>query len=154
MNNLLDDCAVRCVCIAIVFSCSGDNEQWVYADGVQIGHMADWTQTLTVTIPAGTIELAVKIADYGVVGGFLGSSSDGTLVTDSSWKCTRDSVTSDWTSANYDDSQWPAAATDYTNGQGLWGTRPGISTSAFWIWNPPYESTSNNVVVYCRKCLL
>ncbi len=142
------------LCAAINFSCSGDNEQWVYADGVQIGHASDWSQTLTVTIPAGTIQLAIKIVDYGVVGGFLGSSSDGSLLTDSSWKCTRGPVTPDWTSPNYDDSQWPTAATDYVNGQGLWGLRPGISSHALWIWNPPYQSTSANVVVYCRKRLL
>jgi hypothetical protein len=145
---------VKVVCAgAFDFMSAADNEQWVYADGVLIGHLDNWMQTLTSHVPAGTKVLAVHIIDYGVTGGLIGSSADGSFVTDSSWKCTRDLPTADWTMATYDDSQWPQAAADLKQGQGVWGARPNIAASAYWIWNKPYETTMIGLNVYCRRLL-
>lgn len=139
---------------AFDFMSAADNEQWVYADGVLIGHLADWGHTLTSHVPAGTKVLAVHIIDYDlVVGGLIGSSADGSFVTDSSWKCTRDTPAADWTKATFNDSQWPQAAASLKQSQGVWGARPNIAASAYWIWNGPYATTKSGLNVYCRRLL-
>ncbi len=135
------------------FYSSGDNEHWVYADGKLIGHLKDWTQTLTVTVPANTKVIAVKITDVGIVGGLLGSFSDGS-VTDETWKCTRTVPQHTcWEKPDFDDSAWPAALATEIHGAEPWGWRPLISHSAKWLWNLQYPTIGASSTVYCRKRL-
>ena len=133
------------------FTATGDNELWIYADGDEIGHHNNWQTTIKVTVPQTTFVLAVKIYDYGVVGGLLGSFSDGS-VTDSSWKCTR-TYSESWNLPLFDDSAWPAAVATRGQGDSIWGTQPSIAKNAKWIWAGAYETKSPSVTVYCRKQL-
>ena len=94
--------------------------------------------------------IAVKITDYGVIGGLLGSFSDGTTVTDSSWRCSR-TFYDGWTAPNYDDSSWPFAVASRGQGDLVWGIRPGVAASARWIWSGSYTTDRPPVTVYCRK---
>ena len=103
-------------------------------------------------VPETTTVIAVKINDYhSVVGGFLGSFSDGS-VTDSSWKCTR-AYSKSWNLASFDDSDWPAAVATRGQGDRIWGTQPNIAKNAKWIWAGSYETKNPTVTVYCRKKL-
>ena len=77
----------------LTFTSLADDEHWVYTDGVEVGH-GFLSLPITVTIPDRTKLIAVKAVDYNNYAGFIGSLSTG-LVTDGSWKCTRDLVT-DW----------------------------------------------------------
>ena len=134
------------------FTATADNELWIYADGQQIGYHFNWPTTTTVTIPETTKVIAAKINDYdNVVGGFLGSFSDGS-VTDSSWKCTRN-YSDEWKLSTFDDSAWPAAVATRGQGDRTWGTQPQIANNAKWIWAGSYETVNPTVTVYCRKRL-
>lgn len=136
----------------LTFTSAGDNEHWVYADGQELGHHDDWTKTLTVTVPYNTKVIAVMIIDYGVIGGLLGSFSDG-RVTDSSWKCTRNYF-NQWQLATFDDRAWPAAEASREQGDVNWGIHPNIASNAKWIWAGRYVSAYKNTIVYCRKKLV
>ena len=37
--------------VLLKFDSRGDDEQWVYCNGIQLGHMNNWKVTLSVTIP-------------------------------------------------------------------------------------------------------
>ena len=91
------------------FISSGDNYQWIYIEGLQVGYSGDWRTTLTVIVPYTATILAVQITDADNQGGFLGSFSDGS-VTDSSWKCTP-TFFNGWNTSHFDDSTWPYATT-------------------------------------------
>lgn len=108
-----------------------------------------WPTTLTVTVPSPTKVIAVKIVDNAVVGGFLGSFSDGT-VTDKSWKCTR-TYYDGWNAPEYDDSAWPAAVDTRGQPDATWGAITGVASNAKWIWSGSYSTVGSSVTVYCRK---
>ena len=133
------------------FTVTADNELWVYADGQEIGHHKDWKTTIKVTLPETTKVVAVKINDYGVIGGLLGSFSDGN-VTDHSWKCSRE-YSESWNLPSFDDSAWPTAIATRGQGDSVWGTQPNIAKNAKWIWAGPYETKTSSVTVYCKKRL-
>jgi hypothetical protein len=139
---------------AFDFMSAADNEQWVYADGVLIGHLADWGHTLTSHVPAGTKVLAVHIIDYDlVVGGLIGSSADGSFVTDSSWKCTRDTPAADWTKATYDDSQWPQAAASLKQAKACGAHDPTLLPAPTGSGTGRTPRLKSGLNVYCRRLL-
>ena len=134
----------------IRFTSAGDNEHWIYADGVQIGHFAAYNTPNTVAITEETKLIAVKTYDFDTYGGLIGSLSNG-VVTDGSWKCTRE-YKAGWETLTFDDSNWPAATA--TRGQGDpgdWARIPAIASSAKWIWAGSYGDTK--ITTYCRKKL-
>jgi hypothetical protein len=52
-----------------------------------------------------------------------------------------------WTTADYDDSMWPAALDAGDNGVAPWGLRTGISGEAHWIWT---HDNQQHDAVFCR----
>ena len=132
----------------LTFTSAGDNEHWVYADGVEVGHFAAYNTPNTVNIPAGTKLIAVKTYDFDTYGGLIGSFSDG-VVTDGTWKCTRE-YRAGWETLNFDDRNWPfATATRGQGDPGAWANVPKIASNAKWIWAGSYSDTK--VTAYCRK---
>ena len=132
----------------IKFVSAGDNEHWIYADGAEVGHFAAYNTPNTVTISEDTKLIAVKTYDFDTYGGLIGSLSNG-VVTDGSWKCTRE-YKAGWESLNFDDSNWPAATA--TRGQGDpgdWARISAIASNAKWIWAGSYGDTK--ITTYCRK---
>ena len=129
----------------LTFTSLADDEHWVYADGVEVGHgLLD--NPITVTIPDRTKLIAVKAVDNNNYAGFIGSLSNG-LVTDGSWKCTRDLAT-DWEKLNFDDSKWSAPTATRANGD---PQARRVASSAKWIWAGAYNDAKTTV--YCRKRL-
>ena len=104
-----------------------------------------WEEATKIIIPNGTKVVAIHAKDiHWGVAGILGSFSNG-QVTDATWKCHSSPVPSEWASADFDDSSWPAAV-EYQ-----WIKIQNITDDAKWIW-----TKDNNVddEVYCRVRLL
>jgi hypothetical protein len=121
---------------------------WVYADGFEVGHSDKYNEILTTIVPLSTRVIAVKVINRSWIGGLLGSLDNGTVITDNSWKCTRQ-WQSKWAHADCDDSTWPVTtveAQDYDSG---------LTRKALWIWSGTrYMQTNESIVtVYCRKTL-
>ena len=124
----------------------------VIANGVEIGEEVTKGKTTTFTLPKALQVLVVLATHYSIdAPGILGSFSNG-VVTDETWKCTGEPVSSGWGTSDYDDSQWPTAV-EYGNNTNpalpLWEGQ-GILPSAKWIWVA--NRTSGNI--YCRVRIL
>jgi hypothetical protein len=132
---------------------TADNAFRLYADGVLLGSGSNWPTTYSFSTDASEV-LAVYAWNWGGPVGILLSTSAG-LVTDSTWKCIdAHLVTSaDWYKPDFNDMSWPNAVVFGYNGVSPWGTRPGISASAQWIWAPTPPHGSQPQKVYCRKKL-
>jgi len=87
--------------------------------------------------------IAVELLNPQSVGGILASTN--TIQTDDTWKVTTN-YTDGWMNVNADDSTWSNASKYGHNGDGPWGTRPGISTDAQWITTENQEDK----IVYFR----
>ena len=86
--------------------------------------------------------------------GILASVYDGSLLTNSEWKCST-SATGNWAGLGFDDSSWPNAVEYGSNGnhsncdqqQQFIGN---VSSNSKWIWTSNLET---NYVVHCRGYL-
>ena len=128
-----------------------DNSMRLYIDGTEKAGLVnanDWTKADTVDLPWTARTIAVQGTDHFVVGGILASADDGSILTDSSWKCTN-AYHNGWQLADYDDSSWPSAYAIAVHQTSPWRLVPGIKTNAYWIWTPKYQG--GDLVVYCRK---
>ena len=109
----------------------------------------NWRVATKIIIPSGTKVVAIYAEDiHGGIAGILGSFSNG-QVTNATWKCHSPPVPSEWASAEFNDSSWPAAVEHGGQNSNQWKTKiQNISDDAKWIW------TSNNnqpgSKVYCR----
>lgn len=103
----------------------------------------------TYTIPGATFSIiAIQGHNYQSLGGIIGNFSDG-LLTDDTWKCTRN-FSANWYLATFDDCAWPSAvALEVANSSKWYKTPIGISMDAKWIWSGSYDDEF--VDVYCRK---
>ena len=132
------------------FNSACDDIQYVYGDGTQEGNQDNWKGTLTSTLPTISKTIAVSCFNKGGPAGFIGSTPDGRILTNSTWKCS--TVYEDgWNKFGFDDSQWSNAVIVDTNNDPMthgWKNRPDINSKALWISaaeNIPANSTS-----YCR----
>ena len=118
----------------------------LYADGVQVGKdNGKWFMSKIYKLPANTKAVAIRgMNTLRGPAGIIGSFSSG-LVTDASWRCTKD-YTPGWESAEFDDSTWPHAV-EFQRGTVLSG--PKIASEAKWIWTSKYSDWN----VYCRSVL-
>jgi hypothetical protein len=142
------------------FTLTCDNEiTEFYYDGVQVPYQSnfgDWTKTDTISIPTTTTVLAAKLSNViGSPAGLLGSNSDGTLLTGSKWRCTKDPQPSNWMTIGFDASAWPWAAVLFPNVAGYpwYGPISGISSAANWIWfvdGVTFSNASWGTLAYCR----
>ena len=110
----------------------------------------NWYVATKIIIPSGTKVVAIHAKDHGYVAGILGSFSNG-QVTDATWKCHSSPVPSEWASADFDDSCWPAAVEHGDHGSAPWGRIMNISDDAKWIWTKDNDGDNE---VYCRVRLL
>ena len=127
----------------------------VFADGCPLvrdkATYNKWHVATKIIIPSGTKVVAIHAKDHGGPEGILGSFSNG-QVTDATWKCHSFPVPSEWASADFNDSSWPAAVEHADH-----GSRPryrimNISDDAKWIWTE--NNTNQGSEVYCRVRLL
>jgi len=128
-----------------------DNTMRLYIDGTEktgLVNANDWTKADTVDLPWTARVIAVQGTDVGAVAGILASTDDGSILTDSSWKCTN-VYYEGWQLVDFDDSCWPSAHVIALHQTSPWTLVEGIKTNAYWIWTPKY--TGGDLVVYCRK---
>ena len=127
----------------------------MFADGcpLVLDHAYDDLNEATrIIIPSGTKVFAIHAKDYSYDEGILGSFSNG-QVTDATWKCRLSPVLSEWASADFDDSSWPAAVKHADHGSAPWEKKiQNIADDAKWIWTKDYEPEGSEV--YCRVRLL
>jgi hypothetical protein len=128
-----------------------------------MNHMSDWSTVITLNFPTSTVVLGVKVTNTFIDGGLLGSLSDGHttyIVTDNTWRCTRD-YHDDWAAPDFDDNTWPRAE-PVSQGESVeghtWNRVQQIAPNAQWIWNGPWTIERDAfqfpvVTIYCRKTL-
>jgi hypothetical protein len=90
------------------FTSFGDDEHWVYADELQVGKGHHWKTAVISRIKGTTRVIAIKVKNTKSYGGLVGSLSDGSVITDRTWKCTR-KLYANWTKVDFDDSKWGQA---------------------------------------------
>lgn len=136
-----------------IFKVDADDKVYLYFDGKEVkGTMSavSWKTTIVVDLPGSTQVIAVKgVNTYGEPG-FLGSTDDGYIVTNFSWKCTN-KFAEKWNKIGFHDSNWPDAydVKEYSE-------KPvsGIDPKAVWIWTRyDYRKEKGDRIVYCRFTL-
>ena len=132
-----------------------DNEcTSVFADGCPLvldNAKSNLDVATKIIIPSGTKVVAIHAKNYVDFAGILGSFSNG-QVTDATWKCHSSPIPSEWASADFDDSSWPAAVDYGRQGSPPWKNKiQNIVDDSKWIWTKKYFGDKE---VYCRVRLL
>lgn len=132
------------------FTLDTDDKVYLYFDGEEIkgsSQFGSWKTSVTVDLPGTTKVIAVKgMNTYGDPG-FLGSTSDGYIVTNSSWRCTKDYFLG-WNRVEYEYYNWPEAyeVMEYSEKK-----VSGINPNAKWIWtHSDFRTGKGDRVVFCR----
>ena len=131
------------------FTITTDDSFQLYFDGVEqtnLPNQNDWQKTDTVDLPWGTRVIAVAGTNNYGQAGILASSSDGSILTDASWKCSK-ILEDDWMEETFNDCGWPAATEISRNEIGAWGNYSDINSAAMWIWHSVTEDLNT---IYCR----
>ena len=127
----------------------------VYVDGKQVninpgltGNI-DFNQVVLTPIPENTQVIAVSVKNiFMTFGGFRAAISDGSIVSDNSWKCSKKFI-SGWQNIDFDDSSWSAAATS-----GWADICLNFPLTAKFLWIDKFYTTlASFVTIYCRKSL-
>jgi hypothetical protein len=108
--------------------------------GSSFGSGNDWTTTYTGSsfnlLPGQNYYLHVFGYDQGGIAGFLGqftlSGTDHVFANNTDTLLTN---TTDWQASSSGWSSYSTPTSSGLNGGGAWGPRPGISSSATWIWS-------------------
>ena len=120
----------------------------MFADNTKIEHQNDddWKIPSINQTPEDTKVLSVigTNAPDGSQFGILGSTSNGLLTNNETWKCSSDFYPG-WTSPDFNDQDWPLAKVIANHVDESWKKIDGIAGTAKWIWANKYEHT-----VYCR----
>ena len=136
--------------LGLKFNSACDDIQYVYSMGMQVGYHEGWKGLLTSTLPNTTTTIAVSCFNKGGPSGFIGSTTDGQILTNTIWKCT-DCYEEGWNKPDFDDSRWHSAVVVDNNVDPSthgWKVKPEIDAHALWIAaavNIPANATS-----YCR----
>ena len=129
-----------------LLSTCADDTHVVYVDGKQVNsnfEHSDFNQAISTSIPINTSIIAVHVTNLYDLAGFKAVSADGSIVSDSSWKCTS-ILMNGWQNIEFDDSSWPAPVVS----KNLANCK-GFSPSALWLWTEETFSSVNSM--YCRK---
>jgi hypothetical protein len=117
-----------------------DDNSTLYADGQYIDRQNGFTIASNyMPIPKMATMFAIACSNKGKYGGFLGSSTDGRLVTDAQWKVSSKLVEG-WNQPSFDDSHWINSyivdnnVSPHTHG---WIAQPQIASYASWIGGAP-----------------
>ena len=107
-------------------------------------------QLVITPIPNQAQVIAISITNVLMTfGGFRAAMSDGSVVSDSSWKCSLALATAGWQSIDFDDTSWPAATT--TGWSSVCSQFP---PTAKFLWTDRfYSSMIAAVTICCRKSL-
>lgn len=136
------------------FYSSCDDIHQIYGDGKQEGFNDRWKATQKSTLRTMIKTIAVACKNKGGPAGFLGSTPDGRILTNSTWKCST-TYEEGWNKYGFNDSHWaPGIIIDnnispVTHG---WKARPLISQNALWIGAA--KELPKNATSYCRLDLV
>ena len=127
-----------------------DNDYKLYFDGVEqtnVPNHANWgrhghgrSSSKHTSDRCGRINTAPGFA------GILASTTDGVILTNSTWRCSNISSVS-WADVDFDDSSWTPAVDIGQNGVGPWGPVSSINGNAMWIWN---NRQFTDLTIHCR----
>lgn len=169
--------SVSAVSVASATTISGnltaDNAFYAYLStndavlGTLIASGNDWPTTFPLSAaltPGVTNYLHIEAINYGLWGGFLGQFA----LSDTGFKFANGTQTlltetTDWAGIYNDGNSDPSLQQPWVmptagtvsfgaNGVGPWGTRPGISGSADWIWPNDPASSSDPTYIACQFC--
>ena len=111
----------------------------VYVDGVEQSYdpatLNNFAVESTFEIPTSFQMIGIRCTDvwgdYGILASVEDTEGNYILVTDQTWRCSKDELNDDWLHNEFDDSTWEIA----TEKGHLANSIPGdISHSAKWIW--------------------
>ena len=125
----------------------------MYIDGVKQTNPKncnDWKLTKLFSFPPGVHQVSISYGDDGMSSAGVLSSIDDVQITGSPWKGTSQYFYK-WMPADFDDSSWPGTVDIGNNGMDPWGSRPGISSNAKWIWTSNNVNLGADALVYCRS---
>ena len=131
----------------LTLSSCADETHIIYVDGKQVNSnpaVNDWTQTIITPIPSNARVIAISVTNIQNNAGFKASFSDGSVVTDGSWKCS-EKFTDGWQRVDFNDSLWAAPTTTGS------ANCNGINANAKWLWTDKYYKSL--ITIYCRKTL-
>ena len=137
-----------------VFKTCAAGIQAIYVDGEQIaekvtkeGRSATTVTAVEVSRNAQILAVSVSSASVGSLQGWIGAASDGSIVTDDSWKCSS-TYTAGWQNIYFNDIKWTAPIIKQTNSNSCIGF-PSASKK-LWIKK---NSQNDSSTIYCRKSL-
>ena len=160
--------ANQCVCsyataLDDVLTLTVDDYYLLYFDGVLVANRtssSQWRTQEKFLLPSSTGVIAIAGINLVVnvppnPAGIIASDSAGQIWTNSSWRCSKLSLDG-WMDVGFDDSGWPYAKEEASNGGGIWQSLSDISTNAKWIWTNNFNAATGfllDVSVYCRVCI-
>jgi hypothetical protein len=142
-----------------------DNYFYLYLDGIKydLSYPKDWERVDAVPISGGVKTIAVWGENDLYEAGILASSSDGYILSNYKWKCTRDvsRYKDTWMMPNFDDSDWGYAYESDQNvpGGGRRHVVDKIDRKAWWVWCNRVEGEGTQKdygwekMCYCRLTL-
>ena len=93
-----------------------DNFMTLWLDGelTTVENQNDWVQISTINVPLSTRSIAVKCVNqgggFGIIGSIQDADGDTVLVTDKSWRCSKE-LEDGWEKPDFEESKdWKAAA--------------------------------------------
>ena len=124
--------------------CSDDSHK-IYIDGKEVFNNSLYNLSSKVFIPNILEVIAISVTNIHKFGAFKAALSDGSVVSDGSWKCSP-KLFSDWQLVDFDDSLWSAPTTT-----GSFDACNDFPSSAKWLWTDKSYSSINTI--YCRKTM-
>ena len=137
-----------------VFKTCAAGIQAIYVDGEQIakkvtkeGRNATTVTAAEVSRNAQILAVSVSSASVGSFKGWIGATSDSSIVTDDSWKCSS-TYTSGWQNIDFNDVKWTVPIIKQANSNSCIG----FPSAAKRLWIKK-NNLSDSSTIYCRKSL-
>ena len=126
----------------------------VYVDGVEQSYdpatLNNLSEESTFEIPTSFQMIGIQCTnlwgDYGILASVKDTEGNDILVTDQTWRCSKDELNDDWLQNEFDDDTWEIAT---EKGHSVNSIPGDISHSAKWIWTKDV-TTQDGVTANCR----
>ena len=126
----------------------------VYVDGVEqsydLATLNNLAKESTFEIPTSFQMIGIRCenlgGDYGILASVEDTEGNDFLVTDQTWRCSKNELNDDWLQNEFDDSTWEIAT---EKGHSVNSIPGDISHSAKWIWTKDV-TTQGGVTANCR----
>ena len=141
-----------CLASALTFTSCGDDPQIIYVDGKLAAiNPTEGNKNIVAYVPQNAQLLAVAVTNIYGYANLKGALTNGTMITDGSWKCTA-TYADGWHKIGFDDSSWPVATVrDASLNGAICEDFPSGAIKS--LWNDFSGSYNVQKTVYCRKSL-